>query len=145
MDAFCVKKLVFRYPLSMITCAAIWFLSLAPIGEMEIAQDVDISDKWAHFIMYAGFVSVMWAEWLRWQHKSRNQGLLRDVYSWQTAVAMLAMPVAMGGVLELLQAYATTYRSGEWLDVVANSIGVVIGNAVGIGAAHVMAMKAGRR
>jgi VanZ family protein len=34
----------------------------------------------------------------------------------------------MGGMIELAQAYLTTCRSGEWLDLLANSIGVVIGN-----------------
>jgi VanZ family protein len=36
----------------------------------------------------------------------------------------------MGGMIELAQAYLTTCRSGEWLDLLANSIGVVIGNTL---------------
>ena len=42
-------------------------------------------------------------------------------------------PIAMSGLMELLQAYATTYRSGEWLDLAANSIGVCLGTAIGYG------------
>jgi VanZ family protein len=34
----------------------------------------------------------------------------------------------MGGMIELAQAYLTTCRSGEWADLLANSIGVVLGN-----------------
>ena len=38
----------------------------------------------------------------------------------------------MSGVIELLQAYATTTRSGEWLDFAANTLGVCLGNVVGL-------------
>ena len=34
--------------------------------------------------------------------------------------------------MELAQAYLTTYRSGDWWDFVANSIGVVIGVVLGL-------------
>ena len=40
--------------------------------------------------------------------------------------------VALGGLMELLQAYATTTRSGEWLDFWADSVGVLLGTAVGL-------------
>ena len=38
----------------------------------------------------------------------------------------------MGGILELMQAYLTTCRSGEWLDFVANTIGVCLGTVLGL-------------
>lgn len=136
MDAFCLKKVASRYPLSLLTCFAIWFLSLAPIGELKIVQDAGIGDKWAHFLMYAGFVAVMWAEWLRVQRASGSRLSSSDVVP--LLVRMVLMPVAMSGVLELLQAYATTYRSGEWLDLAANAIGVGIGNVVGLAGACLM-------
>ena len=46
-------------------------------------------------------------------------------------LAFLA-PIAMGGILELMQAYLTTFRSGEWLDFVANTIGVCLGTVLGL-------------
>jgi VanZ family protein len=40
--------------------------------------------------------------------------------------------ILLGGLIELLQAYCTTTRSGEWLDFFADSIGVLLGNAIGL-------------
>ena len=34
--------------------------------------------------------------------------------------------------MELAQAYLTTYRSGDWWDFVANSIGVLIAVVIGL-------------
>ena len=34
--------------------------------------------------------------------------------------------IMMSGIIELLQAYCTTNRSGEWLDFAANSLGVIL-------------------
>lgn len=125
-------KTLKSFPLSCLTCVAIWILSLAPIGELPVTEAVQLSDKWAHFIMYGGFALTLWAEFMR-------RG---DIRSWRSAATHIAwtlvLPVAMGGVLELLQAYATTYRSGEWLDMLANSLGAVMGNAVGAAALFVV-------
>ena len=38
----------------------------------------------------------------------------------------------MGGVIELVQAYCTTNRSGEWLDFLADSLGVGLGALIGL-------------
>ena len=38
----------------------------------------------------------------------------------------------MGGLLELLQAYATTTRNGDWLDFAANTLGVTLGAVFGL-------------
>ncbi len=125
-----MKTILKHYPLSLLTCLAVWVLSLAPIGEMKIVQMADLSDKWAHFIMYGGFVIVIWGEWLRNRLKpsGRKGGYSLDWLLLWTFV----VPVAMSGLLELMQAYCTTYRSGDWLDFVANIIGATLGNVVGL-------------
>ena len=84
--------------------------------------------------MYGGTCAVIWWEHLRHCRKeARRQGRqgagrpnLRAL-----TVAMLCM-VLLGGLMELLQAYATTTRSGEWLDFWADSIGVLLGTALGL-------------
>lgn len=114
----CIK----RYPLSLITMFIISVLSLAPIGRIEIAEDVPFADKWTHMVMYAGLTTVIWFEYLR--HHDRLQW--RQLFVW----AFIA-PIVMSGCLELLQAYCTSYRSGEWLDLLANSVGVAIGTGIG--------------
>ena len=43
------------------------------------------------------------------------------------------MPVAMSGIIELLQEYCTGgTRSGEWLDLAANSTGITLAAVIGL-------------
>ena len=113
-----------RYPLSLLAALVITALSLLPIGSVEIAEDVPFADKWTHMVMYGSFTVVIWSEYLRHHRRLQPSRLV--------LFAFLA-PIAMSGLMELLQAYATTYRSGEWLDLAANSVGVCLGTAIGYG------------
>ena len=47
------------------------------------------------------------------------------------ALALYIGPVAMSGLIELVQAYCTTNRSGDWLDLAANAIGALSGIVLG--------------
>jgi len=113
-----------RYPLTYLVAVIIAFLSLYPIGHIELAENVPLADKWTHMVMYGTFALVIWWEYGR----SHTRRQWKKLLCW----AVLA-PIAMSGLMELLQAYATTYRSGEWLDLVANTIGVLAGSLIGIG------------
>ena len=101
-----------RYPFSCALLVAIWVVCLIPIPDIEPLHGFNLLDKWTHFVMYGVFSFVVCYE-----HKR---------ISWHTIV----LPILMGGMIELAQAYLTTCRSGEWLDLLANSIGVVIGNTL---------------
>jgi len=106
-----------RYPLSHLVTAAIIVLSLAPIPEMPQLPDVKLLDKWVHFVMYGGLCLIIWWEYLR-QHCTTN---------WKrAAIGAIVLPIVLGGLLELGQAYLTTCRSGEWMDFVADSVGVLL-------------------
>lgn len=107
-----------KYPFSTLCIAVIWVLSLAKMPEVEV-PGVELSDKWAHFIMYGGLCGVIWIEYLR----SHSRGKCSAV---RLFVGVWLLPVIMGGLLELLQAYCTTTRSGDWLDFAANTIGVTL-------------------
>ena len=111
-----------RYPLSHLVIATVIILSLAPIPEMPKLPDIKLLDKWVHFVMYGGTCCVIWWEYWR-QHKKID---------WQhVTVGAIVLPVLMGGMLELMQKYLTTCRSGDWLDFVANCIGVGLGALIG--------------
>ncbi len=115
--------LIRKYPLSTLTVAVICVLSLAPLGQVEIGLDVPFQDKWAHFVMYGTLTSIIW--WEHWrQHRSPDMKPL--------ILGGILLPEALGGTLELLQTYCTTYRSGDWLDFAANSIGVLLGVILGM-------------
>ena len=113
-----------RYPLTSILIVVIWIICLLPIPENVPLGDVPMMDKWTHFVMYGTLCSVLWWEYLR-QHQTKNACKL-------FLLAFLA-PIVMSGLIELAQAYLTGgNRSGDWLDFAANSIGVVLGNLIGI-------------
>ncbi|MBP1542013.1 MAG: VanZ family protein [Prevotella sp.] len=86
-------------------------------------DDVQFVDKWTHLVMYGGTSSVIWWEYIRSHIRLDFRRLL--------LFAVVGM-IILGGLIELLQAYCTTTRSGEWFDFMADSIGVLIGSAVGV-------------
>ncbi|MBR1394674.1 MAG: VanZ family protein [Prevotella sp.] len=115
-----VWKNVRRYPFSVLCVVTVWVLSLLPFFPETPLDDVEFIDKWVHFIMYGGTTIVIW--WEYYLHHRQQLHVSRRLLLW----GVLA-PILMGGLLELLQAYATTTRNGDWLDFAANTLGVVIG------------------
>ena len=107
-----------RYPLSHFVIVIVIVLSLAPIPEMPKLPDIGLMDKWVHFIMYGGMSLVIWWEYLR-QHKT--------IDSLHVIIGTIVLPTLLGGSLEIIQEWFTTYRSGDWLDFTANCIGVGLG------------------
>lgn len=118
-----IVKTARKYPFSVICIILIWYLCLLLDVPETPLSNVAFIDKWTHFLMYGGTCSVIWWEYLR-HHQSLA---FSKLFLW----AFLA-PIAMSGVIELLQNYCTTTRAGEWLDFAANSTGVALGNAVGL-------------
>ena len=112
-----------RYPFSLLSTIVIVVLSLMPIGRVELAEDVPLADKWVHMVMYGTLTLIIWVEYLR-QHRTPKWGRLM--------LLGVAAPIAMSGIIELMQAYLTTCRSGEWLDLAANTIGVALGTLSGL-------------
>lgn len=113
-----------RYPLTSLLVVTIWVLCLIPTVPETPLSSFSLIDKWTHLVMYGTLVAVIWWEYTR-QHTTNNTRRL-------FLLAFLA-PVAMGGLVELAQAYCTGgRRSGEWFDFAANTIGVVLGTLIGI-------------
>ena len=112
-----------RYPITFLLTLAIVLLSLLPVPDVRMTVEVPLMDKWTHMVMYGVLTLVIWLEYIRAHRQMRGLRLL--------LLAFLA-PIAMGGALELMQAYLTTCRSGEWMDFVANSIGAVVGAGCGL-------------
>ena len=116
-------QIVRKYPFSLFCILLIWVLSLTPFFPETPLDDVQFIDKWTHLVMYGGTCSVIWWEYLR----------THDRMDWRKVVllAIVGM-ILLGGLMELLQAYCTTTRSGEWLDFWADSIGVLLGAVIGL-------------
>lgn len=112
-----------KQPLSILTIIAIWVVCMIPVPETPLA-DVAFIDKWTHFVMYGTLVTVIMAE-----YGKRNRAI-----QWRRFLTGgLLLPIVMGGMVELAQAYLTNgVRSGDWLDFVANTCGALLGAVIGI-------------
>ena len=106
-----------KYPLSALCWAIIFYLSFFTVPQTEL-DEVPFIDKWVHTVMYGGTGIIMWGEYLR-RHN-------RIVILRSTILAIIA-PIATSGIIELLQEYCSGgRRSGDWLDLAANSLGVIL-------------------
>jgi len=122
-----IRYFVSRYPLSLLCIVLIWVLSLTPFFPETPLDDVAFIDKWTHFVMYGGTCSVIWWEYLRCCKKEKRKANVRLLL-----VVLVPAMVALGGLMELMQAYCTSTRSGEWLDFWSDSVGVLLGNFLGL-------------
>ena len=116
-------RFVKKYPLSTICLVLIGILSFTPFFPETPFDEVQFMDKWTHLVMYGGTTSVIWWEYLR-HHQQLDK---RKLVLW----ALFGM-IILGGLVELGQAYCTTTRSGEWLDFWADTVGVLLGNGIGL-------------
>lgn len=118
-----LHHLTSNYPISCLYMAFIWVLCFMDVPHTPL-DNITLIDKWTHILMYAGTCATIWYEYLR-----RHDSIVR------ARVFLLAWlaPLAMSGLIEILQEYCTGgRRSGDWLDFAANAIGVTLGNIIGI-------------
>jgi VanZ family protein len=111
-----------KYPLSILVILTIFYLSFFKPPQTELDEIPNI-DKLAHTCMYGGLCFMIWLEYLR-THRSLHRGKL--------VLWAIVAPIAMSGLIELLQEYATTYRGGDWLDFAANSLGALLAIPLGL-------------
>lgn len=112
-----------RYPVTLLVVLAIVLLSLLPMPDLKVGENVPLADKWTHMVMYGTLTLAIWFDYKR-SH--------RHYVAWRLFFFAFLAPIVMGGILELMQANLTSCRSGEWLDFVANTIGVCIGTIGGL-------------
>lgn len=108
-----------KYPFSTLLYLIVLILSTMPVPETPLS-DVPLMDKWTHFVMYGAVGCAAWIDW----SKRKVSGLKLTLWT-------VAVPMLYGGLMELIQTYCTTYRSGEWMDFVANSCGVLLSIPIG--------------
>ena len=113
---------IFRtFPLTLLCVALVWYLCLLKPPSMRVSLFAS-TDKVVHVLMYLGLCGTLWWEY----HRSTYR--LPVLRRW---LCFILLPVLMSGVIELLQEYATLYRSGDWRDLAANTLGVLMGAAWG--------------
>lgn len=110
-----------KYPLTLIVVAVIFYLSFFTPPQTEV-DNIPGIDKLVHTCMYGGLCFILWIEYLR-KHRTINR--------WKMFIGGIVLPISLSGIIELLQAYCTTNRGGEWLDFGANTLGVILAALVG--------------
>lgn len=116
-----MSRLILRYTVSWLLIVAILVACFIPVPETPM-DDVPLMDKWVHIVMYFVLSSSLWIEYLR-SHTHINYRKL--------SLGTMLLPILMSGLIELLQAYCTTTRSGDWMDFLANSLGVALAAITG--------------
>ena len=114
-------RFIRKYPLSLLVIAAIVFLSLFNPPQTKL-DTVTYIDKIAHVCMYGGLELIIWLEYLR-----HHAGLQKV----KIILLGIIAPIVLGGAMEVAQALLTQYRSGDWMDLVADAVGVLAGAAIG--------------
>lgn len=120
-----------QYPFTWFIFLVVMVLSLMPVPEIPELDDIRFIDKWTHIVMYFGQAGAIWLDHLR-RHGLRfspmPHGLrLSAIGGRRFFVGAFLLPVIMGGVVELLQKYCTFgMRSGDWIDWIADAVGVLL-------------------
>ena len=118
-----LKYFIKNYPVSCLLILFIWFMCFCTPPSTPL-DNVTLIDKWVHTGMFAVLCGTMWFEYMRHHEVVIRTKLI--VFAW-------FVPVMMGGLIEILQANCTGgRRSGEFLDFVADTIGVTIAFIGGI-------------
>jgi VanZ family protein len=96
-----------------------------PVPETNLAEDIPFIDKWTHIVMYLGTCSIIWIEYYL-KHKAETNKI-------RLLIGAIILPILMSGILELLQEYCTGgLRNGDWIDLAANTTGVVLAAILGV-------------
>ena len=111
-----------KYPVSLVIILAVIYLSFFKPPTTDLGTIPNL-DKVVHICMYFGMSGMLWLEFLRAHRRDRTP-------MWHAWVGPFACPVLFSGAVELLQAFCTTYRGGDWLDFAANTTGAVLASLV---------------
>ena len=110
-----------KYPLTWLVIVTILYLSFFKPPQTNM-EEIPGIDKLVHICMYGGLCLLIWIEYLR-AH--------RTIHCWKIAIGGIVIPILFSGSIEIMQSYCTEHRGGDWLDLVANTIGVILAALVG--------------
>jgi VanZ family protein len=100
---------------SIVVCIGILYVSLVRDPGIHLPTFVG-ADKWVHLLMYALLGAVATYDSIRIQ-----------LSGWRLWLVATLLPILFGGIIELVQEQWFAPRSGEWIDWLADGIGVIIG------------------
>ncbi|MDR0429012.1 MAG: VanZ family protein [Tannerellaceae bacterium] len=106
-----------EYPFSLVVVMGVVYLSFFKPPMLDEALLFEGIDKVVHFCMYGGLSGMLWLEFL-FNHRKGGLNVKRGL------IGAVVCPIFFSGLMELGQEYLTVYRGGEWLDFLANTLGV---------------------
>lgn len=113
------KALIYKE--SVVVALLILYASLIREPHIQLPQ-VAFADKWSHLLAYAVLGSMLTLNMIRDKVSKRGLWLIG-----------LLVPIAYGGVIEILQGTFFQPRTADWLDWLADCIGTAIGTGLVIG------------
>ena len=112
-----------KYPVSILCIVVIWILCLVPIPETPLSN-ITMIDKWTHLVMFGGWTAILWIEYGLHHHSINKK---------RTLLYAIILPILMGGLIEIVQqTFTGGNRSGDFIDFIADAIGVTLGAVIGI-------------
>ena len=113
---YTMTRFLRNYAFSIFIIVVIFYLSFFTPPKTDIPTFPNM-DKFVHLCMYGGLTTLLWVQYF-WCHKEIKWSHL--------IIGGICCPIIMSGLIEIGQSYLTTTRSGEWLDFVANTVGVLL-------------------
>ena len=110
-----------QYPFSIAVLIAIIILSFQNIKPDGILL-FEGADKLVHFCMYGGVSATLWTEFYFNHRRSPKIPTIHAI------IGAIIAPIIFGALIEIGQTHMTTTRTGDWLDLASNCLGVVIGS-----------------
>lgn len=105
-----------KYRLTIFLSLVIAVLCTIPVPEVPELSDVPFFDKWVHFVMFGALTCAMYID----------RYFIRRTLPTPFILTAFIYPSLFGGLMELIQAYCTTCRSGDWLDFYADTFGAFL-------------------
>ncbi len=111
-----MSKFIRIYWTSILFTCLILFLSFMNPISLKSVPKFQFEDKLVHLFLYFAYSYVL----LRDSHKAGEPSKIRLI------VQTMLLPVAIGGLIEFLQVSFFPPRTAEWMDWVADILGVIL-------------------
>ena len=112
-----------KYWLSLFVIIIVLILCFINTSQLPKSPALNF-DKLVHVIMFMGLSGVIFFD---------DTGYLRfPISKMRIFFGVFLFPVAFGGLIEIMQAYLTTTRSGDWFDFGGDVVGSVVGMLIAL-------------
>jgi VanZ family protein len=111
-----------KYWVSIAFCVIILILCFMNLPEMPDGPPMPNFDKLVHLLMFLGLSGTVFFD---------NSSFLKKKVSYQRIVlGSFLFPTLFSGLIEIMQEYLTTTRTGDWMDFLFDGIGAFLGLAI---------------